>query len=180
MITTAALQQACTRMRLDDDPRWQPVADWIAAVAADSELRDPHQEPWEQAMRMGGGQYKHASDVAEAYMADTHHQREDRLTVAMMSEYESAGSGEDRRPGLHDAVSQASEQMAKLQSQLKELSQRLAPVLLPETPTPPALGVEVQAKADTRSPVVGQIQSHVADIRSAQSRVASLLNRLEA
>lgn len=70
-MTTARLQQACTRMRLDDDPRWQPVADWIAAVAAGSELRDPHQEPWEQAMRMGGGQYKHAGDVAEAYMADT-------------------------------------------------------------------------------------------------------------
>jgi hypothetical protein len=69
-MSTARLQQACAAIRLDDDPRWQPVADWIADVAADSQLRDPHQAPWEQAMRMGGGQYKHALNVAEAYATD--------------------------------------------------------------------------------------------------------------
>jgi hypothetical protein len=67
---TARLQQACARMRLDDDPRWHVVADWLADVSADSERRDPHQEPWEQAMRMSGGQGKHAGAVAEAYLSD--------------------------------------------------------------------------------------------------------------
>jgi hypothetical protein len=94
------------------------------------------------------------------------------------TEYEKAEPAAMAPPSLHGAVSEASEHMAKLHSQIKELAKRLEPVLLPEQPSPVA-DTQDAPKADLRSPVIGQISSHVRDIRSAQGRLSSLLNRLE-
>lgn len=69
-MSTARIQQACAAMRLQDDPFLDAVADMLADVAAHSELRDPHQDGWEQAMRWGSGRYTTALNAAETFLRD--------------------------------------------------------------------------------------------------------------